>query len=65
MIQRILCIGLLASALILAQGKKGGGSGNNSMGGFASASRIDILNEQLKLTKDQKKEVKEIGRAHV
>jgi uncharacterized membrane protein len=60
MLKRILCLGLLASALIFAQGKKGGGGGNNAggVGGFASASRIDILSDQLKLNKDQKKEVR-------
>jgi Spy/CpxP family protein refolding chaperone len=60
MFKRILCLGLLASATIFAQGKKGGGGGGNNMGsgGFASASRMDILNDQLKLTKEQRKEVK-------
>ncbi len=61
MFKRILCLGLLASALIFAQGKKGGGGGGNQGGGgggFAMPSRMEMLTEQLKLSKDQKKEVK-------
>ena len=60
MLKRILFLGFLASALIFAQGKKGGGGGSNNMGGgfSASSSRMDMLNDQLKLNKEQRKEIK-------
>ena len=58
MLRRILCFGLLASALLFAQGKKGASNNNMGLGGLATTSRMDTLNEQLKLNKDQKKEVK-------
>ena len=58
MLIRILCFGLLASTLLFAQGKKGGGGNNMGGGGFAATSRMDTLTDNLKLNKDQKKELK-------
>ena len=60
MLARILLTGLLATTLMLAQGKKGGGGkGGPDLPnvGFAG-NRIDRIAEMLKLTKDQKKELK-------
>jgi len=63
MLGRILIAGLFASTMLLAQGGRGGGRGGNSggdMGGmtFSSTSRLDRLADLLKLTKDQKKDLK-------
>ena len=59
---RILLAGLLASTLVFAQrggggGGRGGGGGIPSIG-FGGGTRLDRLTEALKLTKDQKKDVK-------
>ena len=65
MLARIITVGLLASTLVLAQrggggggGRGGGGGGNAPSMGFGGASRLDRLAEALKLTKDQKKDIK-------
>jgi hypothetical protein len=63
MLTRILLAGLLASTLVFAQrGGGGGGRGGGGMGmgggGFGPATRLDRLSETLKLSKDQKKDVK-------
>jgi Spy/CpxP family protein refolding chaperone len=60
MLSRILLAGLLASTLVFAQrgggGGRGGGSNMPSM--EFGATRLDRLSDALKLTKDQKKDVK-------
>jgi Spy/CpxP family protein refolding chaperone len=63
MLKRILLVGLAVAALAFAQGKgsKGGGGGGNnipSMG--ASTSKMDLLTSELKLDKDEKKQIKTI-----
>ena len=63
MLARILGIGIVACALVVAQrggggGSKGGGGGNMGAASFAPASRLDRLAEALKLNKDQKKDIK-------
>jgi Spy/CpxP family protein refolding chaperone len=63
MLARILLAGLLASTLVFAQrgggggGSRGGGGGMPG-GGFAPGTRLDRMSEMLKLSKDQKKDVK-------
>jgi Spy/CpxP family protein refolding chaperone len=63
MLTRILLAGLLASTLVFAQrgggggGSRGGGGGVPSMG-FGGGTRLDRMSEALKLSKDQKKDVK-------
>jgi uncharacterized membrane protein len=62
MLSRILLAGLLASTLVFAQrggggGGRGGGGGMPSMGS-GGGTRLDHLTEALKLSKDQKKDVK-------
>jgi uncharacterized membrane protein len=62
MLSRILLAGLLASTLVFAQ--RGGGGGRGGGGdiapsmGFGGGTRLDRLTEALKLSKDQKKDVK-------
>src|ERR1039457_6089326 len=65
MLSRILLVGLLASTLALAQRGGGGGGGGGSRGGGGGmpgmgfgGTRLDRLSEALKLSKDQKKDVK-------
>jgi uncharacterized membrane protein len=62
MLSRILLAGLLASTLVFAQRGGGGGgrggSGNVPSMGFGAGTRLDRLSEALKLSKDQKKDVK-------
>jgi hypothetical protein len=61
MLARILLAGLLASTMMLAQGKKGGGGSKGpDMGGasFNTVSRLDRITEILKLNKDQRKDLK-------
>jgi hypothetical protein len=63
MLTRILLAGLLASTLVFAQrggggGGRGGGGGGMSSGGFGPSTRLDRLSEALKLSKDQKKDIK-------
>ncbi len=63
MLTRILLAGLLASTLMFAQrggGSKGGGGMNMSGGGFSPGTKLDRMSDALKLTKDQKKDVKEV-----
>lgn len=64
MLTRILLAGLLASTMMFAQrgggGNRGGGGMNMGAGGFSAGSRLDRMSEALKLTKDQKKDVKEV-----
>jgi uncharacterized membrane protein len=62
MLSRILLAGLLASTLVFAQ--RGGGGGRGGGGdiaprmAFGGGTRLDRLTETLKLSKDQKKDVK-------
>jgi Spy/CpxP family protein refolding chaperone len=61
MITRILLGGLFASTLVFAQGGRGGGSrGGGDMAPMmvSSGTRIDRVSDALKLTKDQKKDIK-------
>jgi Spy/CpxP family protein refolding chaperone len=64
MLTRILLAGFLASTLVFAQrggggggGSRGGGGGVPSMG-FGGGTRLDRMSDALKLSKDQKKDVK-------
>jgi Spy/CpxP family protein refolding chaperone len=62
MLNRILLAGLLASAMAFAQ--RGGGGGGNRGGGSNmpsmpfSGTRLDRMSDALKLSKDQKRDVK-------
>jgi hypothetical protein len=61
MLTRILLAGLLTSTLVFAQRGGGGrsaGGGNMPSGGFGPGTRLDRMAEALKLSKDQKKDVK-------
>src|SRR6266849_4132425 len=64
MLRRILLAGLLASTLVFAQrgggggGRSGGGSGNMPSVSFGPGTRLDRMSEALKLSKEQKKDVK-------
>jgi uncharacterized membrane protein len=65
MLQRILIVGLLGSTLLLAQ--KGGGGGGRGGGGnmvpagsFGPVNKLDRITEILKLSKDQRKDLKQI-----
>lgn len=62
MVKRILFLSLALAALSFAQGKKGGGGGNQQsipmMTG--SVSKMDQFTQILKLDKDEKKQVKTI-----
>jgi Spy/CpxP family protein refolding chaperone len=61
MITRILLGGLFASTLVFAQGGRGGGSrggGDMAPKMMSSGTRIDRVSDALKLTKDQKKDIK-------
>ena len=65
MLQRILIVGLLGSALLCAQrggggGGRGGGGNMVPPGSFGPVSKLDRITEMLKLTKDQKKDLKQI-----
>lgn len=65
MLGRVLLAAILAAALASAQGR-GGGGGKKGGGGGGGASefgpriinRVDTISEMLKLSKDQKKELK-------
>src|ERR1035441_3820713 len=62
MLTRILLAGLLASTLVFAQ-RGGGGGGRNGDSNmprikYGGGNRIDRLSDSLKLSKDQKKDVK-------
>jgi Spy/CpxP family protein refolding chaperone len=62
MLKRILLAGLLTSALVFAQRGGGGGGGKNggsNMSGMAfGGTRLDRMSDALKLSKDQKRDVK-------
>ena len=63
MLNRILLAGLLASTLVFAQrggggGGRGGGGGDMPSMGFGGGTRLDRMSEALKLSKDQKKDIK-------
>ena len=61
MLSRILLAGLLASTLVFAQrggGGRGGGGDIAPRMAFGGGTRLDRLTEALKLSKDQKKDVK-------
>ena len=63
MFTRIVLASLLASTLMFAQRGGGGGGGSRGGGGLAPSvsfggSRLDHMTEAIKLTKDQKKDVK-------
>lgn len=66
MLQRILIVGVLGSTLLCAQRGGGGGGGRGgggSMvppGSFGPVNKLDRITEMLKLTKDQKKDLKQI-----
>ena len=61
---RILILGLFATALVFAQGRGGGGGGGSRGGGatmsgpMGPATRLERWNDALKLTKDQKRDIK-------
>ena len=62
MLNRILMAGLLAAALAFAQGGRGGGGGGRGGSNMPSmpfsGTRLDRMSEALKLSKDQKRDVK-------
>ena len=61
MLARIFSVGLLASMLVFAQRGGGGGGrgGNSTMSNMTfGGSRLDRLGDALKLTKDQRKDIK-------
>jgi len=60
MLSRILLAGLLMSTLMFAQGRKGGGSKGPDLSsvGMGGSTRLDRISELLKLSKDQKKDLK-------
>jgi len=59
MLSRMLLAGLLASTLVFAQRGGGGRGGNSSMPNMSfGGSRLDRLGDALKLTKDQRKDIK-------
>ena len=63
---KLVLTGIMASALLLAQGEGRGGGGGRGHGGegdlplnpFSGATRLDRIADLLKLTKDQKKQFK-------
>src|ERR1035438_6194390 len=57
MLSRILLAGLVASTLAFAQ-RGGGGRGGSNMSGGVGETRMDRLTSALKLSKDQRKEIK-------
>jgi Heavy-metal resistance len=62
MVKRILFLSLAMATLTFAQGKKGGGGGNQSNVPVmtASVTKMDQFTQILKLDKDEKKQVKTI-----
>jgi hypothetical protein len=63
MLSRILLAGFLASALAFAQGGRGGGGGGGRGGSSMpsmpfSGTKLDRMSDALKLSKDQKRDVK-------
>ena len=61
MLSRILLAGLLASTLVFAQrggGGRGGGGDIAPRIAFGGGTRLDRMSEALKLSKDQKKDIK-------
>jgi Spy/CpxP family protein refolding chaperone len=63
MTRRILMVGLAAAAIAFAQrGAGGGGRGGGSLApniGFGPGSKLDRITQSLKLSKEQKKDLKE------
>src|ERR1035441_4838897 len=57
MLSRILLAGLVASTLAFAQ-RVGAGRGGSNMSGGVGETRMDRLSSALKLSKDQRKEIK-------
>jgi uncharacterized membrane protein len=66
MLQRILIVGILGSALLCAQRGGGGGGGRGGggsmvpAGSFGPVNKLDRITDMLKLSKDQKKDLKQI-----
>jgi Spy/CpxP family protein refolding chaperone len=62
MMSRILWAGLLAATLVFAQRGGGGGRGGESTmpGGNFGATRLDRLSDAVKLSKDQKKDIRAV-----
>ncbi len=61
MLSRILLAGFLASTLLFAQRGGGGGRGGGDIApsmAFGGGTRLDRMSEALKLSKDQKKDIK-------
>jgi Spy/CpxP family protein refolding chaperone len=62
MLNRILLAGLLGSALAFAQGGRGGGGGGRGGSNMPSmpfsGTKLDRMSDALKLSKDQKRDVK-------
>jgi Spy/CpxP family protein refolding chaperone len=58
MLSRILLAGLVASALVFAQRGGGGRGGSNMPNMNSGETRMDRLTSALKLSKDQRKEIK-------
>jgi len=64
MLAKVLALGMIVCALVVAQrggggGGKGGGGGNMGAASFGgSTTRLDRLTDTLKLNKDQKKDIK-------
>ena len=66
MVGRIILVGLLGSVLIFGQrgggggGGRGGGGGMVPAGSFGPINKLDRITDMLKLSKDQKKDLKQI-----
>jgi Spy/CpxP family protein refolding chaperone len=63
MLSRILIIGLVGSALVFGQRGGGGGGRGGGMapqGSFGPVNKLDRIADMFKLTKEQKKELKQI-----
>lgn len=68
MLSRIVLVGMVGSALVFAQGGRGGGGGGGGRGGggmvptgsFGPVNKLDRINDMLKLSKDQRKDLKQI-----
>jgi hypothetical protein len=66
MLRKVLVFGLLGSALMFAQrgggggGRGGGGGSMVPQGSFGPVNKLDRITDMLKLSKDQKKDLKQI-----
>jgi Spy/CpxP family protein refolding chaperone len=67
MLSRIVMVGLLGSVLMFAQrggggggGGRGGGGGMVPPGSFGPVNKLDRITDMLKLSKDQRKDLKQI-----